>query len=162
VRRFGERATFAVEIGPVDHDASATQVRTVDLWAAGRHLSCDDRDAFVPAFCLSVEATITSLLSDDDRSLPHPELSPEENHRRLSEAEYEDRSPYRFMNWGPTTDNLSALLFRRGPTAIITFEFWRESHPRPDELGRVFTCELAERELLRSLHQAVCLLRQGE
>ena len=160
--RFGERESFAVEIGPVDRDAPTTQVRRVDLWAAGRQLSCDDNDTFVPAFCLSVEATITSLLSDNDRSLPSPELSLEENHRRLWEAEYEDRSPYRFLSWGPTTDNLSALLFRRGSTAIITFEFWRESHPRSDEVGRVFTCELPERELLRSLHEAVCLLRRSE
>lgn len=159
--RFGERERFAVEVGAVVGGGPTTGLREVDLWAAGRELCCDDNAAFVPQFCFSVEATVAWLLSDKDRSLPYPELSPEENHRRLSAGEYESCSPYRFLDWGPTTDNLLALLFRRGPVAIVTVEFWRQTHPRPDELGQVFVAELPERDLLRSLHQAVCVLRSG-
>jgi hypothetical protein len=131
------------------------------LWAAGRELCCDDDCAFVPQFCMSVESTIAWLLSDHDRSLPYPELSPEDNHRRLCEKEYGDRQVYRFLNWGPTTDNVRAFLFRRGADAIITFEFWRETHRRPDEIGRVFVAVIPERQLLHSLRQAVRALRTG-
>jgi hypothetical protein len=65
------------------------------------------------------------------------------------------------LDWGPTTDNVQSFLFRRGPDAVITFEFCRESHPRPEEVGQVFVAQLPERELLRVLHQAVCALRRG-
>jgi len=153
---FGDRERFAVEVGPA---LGEFRLRVVDLWVAGVELCCDDNQAFVPQFGFSMEREITRLLSDNDRSLPHLELSPEENHRRLWAGG--DYDPYTFMDWGPTTDNLLALLFRCGPTAIITVEFCRRSHPRPDELGRVFVAELPEREVLRALHQAVCVLRSG-
>jgi hypothetical protein len=162
IHRFGDRERFAIEPGQVLQGTPTTGLRVVELWAAGRELCCDDDHAFVPQFCLSVESTITWLLSDHDRSFPHPESSPQVNHRRLRAGEYEDRSRYVFMDWGPTTDNLASYLFRRGPDAVITFEFWRPTHPRPDELGQVFVAELPERTLLRSLHQAVCVLRSGE
>ena len=136
-------------------------MRIVDLWAAGIELCCDDNTAFVPQFCMSVDATITWLLSDNDRSLPYPDLSPEENHRRLWAAEYGGGSQFAFLDWGPTTDNLLALLFRRGQDVIITVQFGRATHPRPEEIDRVFVAELPERELLRSLHQAVGVLRSG-
>ena len=161
VHRFGDRERFAVEVGQVVDSSPTMGMRIVDLWAAGIVLCCDDNTAFVPQFCMSVEATITWLLSENDRSLPYPDLSPEENHRRLWAAEYGERSRFIFMNWGPTTDNLLALLFRRGQDAIITVQFGRETHPRPEEIGRVFVAELSEREVLRCLHQAVCVLRSG-
>lgn len=160
-KRFGNRDLFAIEVGAMVSGEPKMGLREVDLWVAGRELCCHDNAAFVPQFCLSVEATITWLLCDEDRSLPYPDLSPEENHRRLWAAEYEDRSPYRFMDWGPTTDGLGGLLFRRDPSAIITVEFRRPTHPRPEERGRVFVAELPEREVIRSLHQGVCALRSA-
>ena len=159
--RFGGRARFAIEPGPLLSGEPTTGVRVVQLWAAGRELCCDDNHAFVPQFSMSVEATITWLLSDHDLSFPYPELSPEENHRRSRAGEHEERSRHVFMNWGPTTDNLCSFLFRRRADVVITFEFWREARPRPEEIGRVFVVELPERELPRSLHQAVCVLRSG-
>jgi hypothetical protein len=159
LKHFGDRDLFAVEVGPIVHEHP--QGLVVDLWLSGRELCCDDNHVFVPQFCNSVEATITWLLSDYDRSLPYPELSPEENHRKLFLGEREERSRFSFMEWGPTTDNQTAMLFRRGQNAIITVEFRREAHPRPEELGRVFVAELSDRYVLRSLHQAVCELRNG-
>src|SRR4051812_47631465 len=107
VHRFGDREQFAMEVGPVIDGSPTMGGRVVDLWAAGRELCCDDNNAFVPQFCMSVESTITWLLSDHGRSFPHPDLSPEENHRLLQAGEYEDRKDYFFLDWGPTTDNVS-------------------------------------------------------
>jgi len=159
--KFGDRERFAIEPGRVLDGTPTNGVRVVELWAAGRELSCDDNHAYVPQFCESVESTITWLLSEHDRSLPAPDLSPEENHRRVRETRYHDRIRFVFMDWGPTTDNLRSFLFRRGLDAVITFEFPRETHPRRDEIGRVFVAELPERQLLHALHQAACVLRSG-
>lgn len=162
IHQFGDREQFAIEPGQVLQGDSTTGFRVVELWAAGRELTCDDNAAFVPQFCASVEGTITWLLSDYNRSLPYPDLSPADNHRRLRAAEdNREYLAYRFMDWGPTTDNVASLIFRRGQDAVITFEFWRKAHPRPNELWQVFVVELPERVLLHSLHRAVCVLRSG-
>jgi len=133
----------------------------VDIWAAGVELTCDDNAAFVPQFCHAVEATVTWLLSELNLNLPYPELSPEGNHRRLHEGEWHDLRSYRFMDWGPTTDNVLSFIFSRGTDMLITFEFLRETHPRSEEIGKVFVAEMPERQLLRCLHQAVSVLRSG-
>lgn len=153
--RFGDRERFAAQIDSVREEL---RVRVVDLWAAGVSLCREDNAVYVPAFCLSVEAAVTWLLSDGDgdRALPHPDLSAEENHRRLRAGGYEERSPYRFLDWGPTTDGLFALLFRRGGEVVLTVQFVDPPHEE-----QVFVAEMPERELLRVLHQTVCVLRNG-
>jgi hypothetical protein len=161
LHRFGDRERFAIEVGAVVSGNPTTGLRKVDLWVDGRELCCVDNNAFVPHFCLQVESFITQLLSDDDRNQPHLDMSPEENHRRLCLVEYEFCRPYIFMDWGPTTDNLRSFLFRRSQDAIITVEFSRTTHSRPDELGQVFMTVLPQRDVLRILHQAVCVLRRG-
>jgi hypothetical protein len=34
---------------------------------------------------------------------------------------------YRFLDLGPTTDNITAFLFRQDDLAFLTFSFWREA-----------------------------------
>jgi hypothetical protein len=104
---------------------------------------------------------IASLLADPGIMIigrPYPELSPAANHRKLlAAAEAGDNRlylGYRFMNWGPTSDNVSMNLFREAGTAILAFSFWREDHHDPSELGQVFVAELPERELLSVMHEA--------
>jgi hypothetical protein len=157
---FGNPQGFAIELGSSFETSPTSGLRVVDIWAAGRELCCDDNRVFVPQFCLSIEATITWLLWDHDLSLPSPDLSPEENHRRVK-TDPKEREGYRFLDWGPTTDNLTAFLFQRDRSMLITFEFWRETHPRPHEIGQVYVAEVPDKELLRCLHQTVCALRNG-
>ena len=53
-------------------------------------------------------------------------------HRRLiagtGDEEEDDalRSRFRVFDWGPTTDNVEAFLFRDGERLEITRQFWRE------------------------------------
>lgn len=78
-----------------------------------------------------------------------------DNYRRLR-AEEDNRQylSYRFMDWGPTADNVGMLLFREGGTAYLPFAFWRADHHQPAELGQVFVAELPVWELARVLHDA--------
>lgn len=156
--RFGHPWHFAIEVeGP--HPTSNILHR-VDLWAARQLLTCDDHWAFVSQFCRSLEHAIGWLLNDPDVPFPWPDLSPAENHRRLLETNDHRRQRHRFLDWGPTTDNVAAFLFLRDRDAIITFEFGRPTHHKPEDLGHVFVAELPERELLRVLHAAASYLRQ--
>lgn len=159
---YGLRSRFGFVIGPGDPDRPASGLRDVDIYAAGRWLTCDDCHAFLPHFTDCLMGAVARLLDDDVEERwrrPFPELSPADNHRRLSaDGEAGDNSEYlryRFMlNWGPTTDNVSAHLFISDGIASIPFSFWRPEHHDPSELGQVFVAELPVRELTRVLHQA--------
>lgn len=166
--RYGERSRFAFDIGPPDKEEPTTGTRRVDVFAADRWLTCDDNTVYVPQFVSSLEASIGWLLADPaiyNRARPYPELSVEENFRRLladtAAGENDKYLSYRMMNWGPTSDNLDNYLFREGDTAHFAFSFWRERHHDSSELGRVFVTELPLRELLLTLHHAAWDLAWG-
>ena len=165
---YGLRSRFGVVIGPSDPARPASGMREVDVFAAGRWLTCNDSHAYLPHFTDCLMRAVAQLLDDDVEERcrrPFPELSPADNHRRLSaDAEAGDNNEYlryRFMDWGPTTDNVSAHLFVSDGIASIPFSFWRPEHHDPSELGQVFVAELPARELTRVLHRAAWDLAIG-
>jgi len=148
---FGNKQRFAVEVG--EFRKQTATLRRVDIWAANRWWTCDDNLVYIPQFRTDVRDTLSWLRSATDLSLPFPGLSPAETHRRLLAADDGQREQFWFPMWGPTTDNITAHLFRLGESVIIPFEFWRPAHPFPDELGKIFVSELPEAEFLRVLEE---------
>ena len=156
---FGDKSRFAAEIGEFrgeDH-----RFRRVDFWAAERRLTCDDNDAFAEQLCMSLCNMIDWLRSGPDLIPPFPELDPAETHRRLLALDDGSRESFWFPRWGPITDNVTGHVFRWGETLTITFEFWRETHPVPEERGVVFVAELPEQEFLSVLEKTFYLLLEG-
>ncbi|MEV4943853.1 hypothetical protein [Streptomyces zaomyceticus] len=160
----GDRSRFAVEVGE-----PTVQLCRVDLWVAGEWLTCDDNTAFVPQFRSDVLDTVTWLRSGGGSPLPFDGSSPVAAHRRLvlrarsgdeTDADYELRSRFQTLRWGPTTDNVTACLFRDGDCLVITCEFWREEHllAHPEHAGRVFVVETAAHEFVMILENLVALL----
>ena len=172
-RRFGDRASFAIEVGELlaEENGSVPQdpsIRLVDVWAGGRWLTCDDNHVYVPHFAGMLSNEVSSLpknLQGERLARPWPELSVADNFRRLrNEADSGDNRQYlayRFMDWGPSADNVSALLFCEGGMAFIPLSFWRERHHDPAELGQVFVVELPALELVAVLHEAAWALIWG-
>ncbi|MYX37244.1 MULTISPECIES: hypothetical protein [unclassified Streptomyces] len=159
----GDRSRFAAEVGEWDH-----ALRRVDLWAAGQWLTCDDNMAFVEQFRLAVLDTATWLRCGQGSPPPFGGLSPEAAHRRLmlhagddeTEAEYELRSRFSALRWGPTTDNVTAHLFRDGDRLAITLQFRRRHHlhGRPEHAGEIFVAEVAAAEFIGVLEDLVAVL----
>jgi hypothetical protein len=156
---FGDKQRFAAEVG--EFSDSSTELRRVDLWAAGRWWTCDDNIAFVPQFCMSVRDSVNWLRSGCDLTQPFPEVDVAEAHRRLLAVDDGSREQFWFPLWGPTTDNVTAHVFRVADRLVIPFEFWRPLHPRPEELGQVFVAELPEVELVGVLEQVLAALECG-
>ena len=156
---FGNKQRFAAEVGEVSK--CNTQLRRVDLWAAGRLWTCDDNMAFVPQFCQSVQDSVIWLRSGCDLTQPFPEVVAAEAHRRLLIIDDGSREQFWFPLWGPTTDNVTAHVFRVADRLVIPFEFWRPSHPRSEELGQVFIAELPESEFLQILEQMLAMLKRS-
>jgi hypothetical protein len=158
---YGHRTRFAITVGEALSDNGAS--RQVDVWAAGRWLTCDDNNVYVPHFAGCLQSAVRALLPDPGhrRDRPYPELSVEDNYRRLRadfEADNDDYLAYRFMGWGPTADNVGMLLFWEKGVAYLPFSFLRPDHHDPSELGQVFVTELPEWELACVLHDAAWAL----
>jgi hypothetical protein len=60
IERFGDRETFAVEVGS---SAGSAALRVVDIWAAGKRLTVDDNVAYIPSFLPAIRGTATSMAS---------------------------------------------------------------------------------------------------
>ena len=74
----GDKNRFAAEVGDWDN-----ALCRVDLWTAGKWLTCDDNMAFVRQFRRDVLDTVAWLRSGQGSPLPFDGLSPESTHRRL-------------------------------------------------------------------------------
>ncbi|MET7309209.1 hypothetical protein ACWD7C_20945 [Streptomyces sp. NPDC005134] len=81
----GDRHRFAAEVGEWDH-----VLCRVDLWAAGKWLTCDDNMVFAEQFRLAVLDTAAWLRSGGGSPPPFADLSPEATHRRLILCEGND------------------------------------------------------------------------
>ncbi|WP_405825954.1 hypothetical protein OG705_35295 [Streptomyces sp. NBC_00838] len=149
----GDRLRFAAEVG-----APASLCR-VDLWAAEKWLTCDDNMAYVPQFRRDVLDTAAWLRSGEGSPLPFAGLSAAATHRRLiqragdddePETDYQPRCRFQVLLWGPTTDNLTAHLFREEDRLVITLSFWRKEHllHHPEDAGAVFVVEIPAEEFV--------------
>ncbi|WP_027345694.1 hypothetical protein [Hamadaea tsunoensis] len=141
MRRFGDRATFAVELG----ETISPVLRVIDLWAAGKHMTTDDNVAFIPSFLRLIRPTATQVRQRDIPSCPFPGRSPEENYRLLHADETEFRERFWFMHWGETVDNLSCYAYL-DEVLVIVFAFWRTTHPDLDDLGKIFVTKIEPEE----------------
>lgn len=158
----GDKLRFAAEVG------EPGPLCRVDLWASGKWLTCDDNMAYVPQFRRDVLDAAAWLRSGEGSPLPFAGLSAEATHRRLtqragddeSEAEYQLRGRFRVLLWGPTTDNVTAYLFREEDRLVITLEFWREEHllSHPEDAGAVFVVEIPAEELIGILEGVTAAL----
>lgn len=158
----GDKLRFAAEVG------EPGPLCQVDLWAAGKWLTCDDNLAYIPQFRRDVLHTAAWLRSGEGSPLPFAGLSAEATHRRLMrragddepEADYLLRGRFHVLLWGPTTDNVTAHLFREEDHLVITLEFWREEHliNHPEDAGAVFMVEIAAEEFVGILEGVAAAL----
>ncbi|MEU6325293.1 hypothetical protein [Streptomyces sp. NPDC047009] len=164
----GDKNRFAAEVGEWEHS-----LRRVDLWAAGQWLTCDDNMAFSSQLRIDMVDTVAWLRSGGGSPMPFDEPSPEATHRRLmhrsgaddeTEEEYEFRGQFRALSWGPTTDNVTAHLFRDADRLVLTVQFWREEHlvRHPDHAGRVFVAEVPTEEFVGILEGLAAVLDDSQ
>jgi hypothetical protein len=148
-RRFGDRTKFAVEVG----EPRSPDLCVVDLWAGGKLLTTDDNVAYLPSFRLSLRATAAQVRRRDLPPCPYPGRTPEEIYRLLHAGETERRERFWFLQWGETTDNISAYAYLAGDLVIV-FAYWRPEHPLPADRGSVFVARIPPDEFATILEEA--------
>jgi hypothetical protein len=151
----GTKERFALEVGEW-----CGGLRRVDVWAAGQWLTCDDNMAYAPQLRVSVQHDRARLDSIKNSPSPFPGLPPAAVHRQLLADSDGLREQWWFLQWGPTTDDVLAHLFRDGDHLVITVEFCREEHLRrhPEHIGAVFVAEIEAEELAGILQDAAAAL----
>ncbi|WP_430495924.1 hypothetical protein ACQRWP_16790 [Micromonospora trifolii] len=152
-RRFGDPATFAVEIGEVEPH----QLRAVDLWAAGKRLTIKDSHAFLPFFIRVMRSSAAQVRRRDVEPCPVPGRTPEEIFRLLHADDTEFREQSWFLQWGETVDNVFKYAYL-DDDLVIVFAFWRPDQPFPDDLGKVFVARIPPEEFVATVEQAADLL----
>ncbi|MGW3786568.1 hypothetical protein ACWD5Z_18440 [Micromonospora chokoriensis] len=155
-RCFGDRATFAVEVGEIQPPS----LRVVDVWVAGRQLTVDDNSAFVPSFSHAMRSSAAQVRRRDIRPCPFPGHSPEETFRLLQADETGFAEHFWFLRWGETLDGVSTYAYLE-QDLVIVFAFWRASHPFPEDLGEVFVARIPPDEFALTVETAVDLLDSG-
>ncbi|WP_460362113.1 hypothetical protein [Actinocorallia lasiicapitis] len=104
----------------------------VDLWVADQRLTCDDNMALAKQFRHYVASTAVWVRSGEVPTRPFAGLSPGAIHRRLhagimdGEQEYEQFGFFHRWGWGPTTDNVTAFLWRDGVNRARLLKVLRE------------------------------------
>jgi hypothetical protein len=152
-QRFGDRATFAVEVGAIE----PPQLRVVDLWAAGKRLTASDNTAYVPFLVRAMRSTAAQVRRRDVAPCPFPDRSPEEIFRLLSADETEFREQFWFMQWGEIVDNVSCYAYL-DDDLVIVLAFRKEHHPLPADLGKVFVARLGPDEFVAAIEGAADLI----
>jgi hypothetical protein len=156
IRQIGDRATFAVEVG----DVESRSLRVVDLWAAGTWLTVDDNVVYLPSFSRHMRLDAQRVRQGDIRPCPFPGHAPEDIFRLLHEDESEFPEQFWFMRWGETVDNVSTYAYLDNDLVIV-FQFWRASHPVPEEMGKTFVARLPADQFVAVVEEAADLLDDG-
>jgi hypothetical protein len=154
-RRFGDRATFCVEIGGI----TPPSLRTVDLWAEGKWLTTDDNTVFLPTFLHLLRSTAARVHRRDVSPCPFPGRPPEDIFRLLNADDETDlREQFWLMHWGDTVDNVTSYADLDGDDLVIVFAYRRAGHPFPDDLGKIFVARIPPDEFVVVLEEAADLL----
>jgi hypothetical protein len=136
-------------------------MRIIDVFVGGTNVCPEDNNAYVPQFRESIQVDLSKLkqLHSTKYQEYFSDLTPEKAHRKFKRfhdvgepVEWIDgdalHEHFRFLDWGPTTDDVQSFLIPSEGTAYLTYEFWRPEHPRS---GRVEAVEIAIPELIETL-----------
>ena len=132
----GHPDRFAFEIG--EYQCPNHSLRHVDIWAGGVRLCIDDNSVYLDQFTNDLADEIKRSYRTSDFAKYLGGLTPVEmaafvcSTREEGSANYDIEDDtiyphYRFLDLGPTTDNLSAFLFRDTQRSFFVYSFWREA-----------------------------------
>jgi hypothetical protein len=137
MRRFGDRATFAIEIGGFDGG-----LRIVDLWAGGKWLSVSDNVSYVPSLCNLMRSSADRVSRGEVLGSPVPGCTPEQVFWLLCQDSEELAESHWFMHWGDGTDNLRIYALTAGVQRL-----WRALSARPNRRLEDFWTTTSAREI---------------
>jgi hypothetical protein len=162
-QRFGNRATFAVEVGGLPAylveaglvKAGETQVfdfRVVDLWLGGRLLTCHDNAAYVPTIVHHMRYAAELVRRREIPLRPFPWRSPAEVFRILHANDSEFGGQFwLFRHWDEILDSVETYTWL-DDLLVVAYRIWR---PYRTE---VFVARVPPDEFVSTIDEAVDFL----
>jgi hypothetical protein len=169
MKLLGNKDIFAFEIGEKQKGEALLQV---NIYIDGKNVCCDDNTVYLPQFYYTVKSTSEYLKKKIDYCKYEKYFwgkSTEEAHKWIESTNNENSAEsnefsddiwktYRFMSWGPTTDNVTCFLIPIHGTLYLTYRFWRETHTPIKEIEYVFGVEVTPFELIQVCEMALKIL----
>jgi hypothetical protein len=156
--RFGDRRTFAIEIGP---SAGSSTLRVVDIWASGKQLTVNDNLAYVPSLLHAIRRTSAQVRGRSVPPCPFPGMAPEVIFEMLERDKTEFREHYWFLQWDEIVDNVSKYAYLDRESLVLMFAFRGPTHPILEDRGRVFVAAIQVDGLSSVLDAAANLLEKA-
>lgn len=160
----GNKDIYGFELG----NNESKSLKVVDIIIGNRYVSCDDNTVYLPQFINDVKSTLESLQHIDyttyDKYYKNKTIEKihqfisgnwEEGSESFNIEDGQVYSLHRFMDWGPTTDNITSLLFLYNNELILTYQFWREGHEVKEEINRVNYVKVKKSNLIETLENLV-------
>ncbi|WP_157593991.1 hypothetical protein [Rubripirellula obstinata] len=154
----GDKRSFAFETSPCDEHAP-DEFLTVDIFVADKLLTILDNAAYVPQFCGDIDAEqnhrrhdLTWLQRRDD--LTGMDLT--QAHLYLTKTEHWSQ----FLNWGPTTDDISCHLIIFRESLWITAFLYSENPDYDTNDPVVHGCKVSPFDLISILQSQSALMRK--
>ena len=165
----GDKNAFAIDVG-VNYQGN--QIRKIDVVINNQYVCVDDNSAFVPQFITSLAFDIEQLKKADFNKFDNyfegltvPEIHEFILNTRTEGAEefdLEDDQIYPlhcFLDWGPTTDNISSFLIPKNKEMYLTHQFWREEHINKIEIGVINITKVEIEEIIGTLEKTILILK---
>lgn len=151
--RFGDRASFAIEVGP----HQSPDLRTVDLWAGSQRLTRDDNCAFIPCIVLTMQSAASQILHRKLPGCPFPDRTPQEIFQLLHADDSEFRESFWFLQWGEIVDNVELYAYL-DDLLVLMFQFWREPVTRVTR-RKTFVAAMQPDEFVTTVQAAIEMIR---
>lgn len=150
----GDKQTFAFETSRRDKYLTH-QVLTVDIYIAGKRLTVQDNAVYVPQFLGDIDAAQRHMRNDlgwlqyrDDLS----DMNLTEGHLHLAKTQPS------FLNWGPTTDDISCQLIAFRNSLWITVFLYSEYPDHESIAPFVEGARISPFDLILTLQQQADLM----
>jgi len=154
----GDKRTFAFETSPCAQ-SSSDQFLTVDIYVAGKRVTILDNTVWVPHFLGHIEETHRHLRNNlkwlqyrDDLA----GMNLTETHLYLWRTEGWNK----FLDWGPTTDDVSCHLIIFQDSLWITFFLYSENPHHETDTPLVHGARISPFALVSTLQQQAELMRK--
>lgn len=155
----GDKRTFAFETSSSFVTGSANQFLKVDIFVADKLLTVVDNTVYVPQFLTSLESTTRFMRHDLSWLQYRDDLSG----MNLTEAHLylrKNEGWLKFLNWGPTTDDVSCHLIVYLNSLWITTFLYSENSDFETNPPVVHGARLSPFDLIATLDSQLDLMQQ--
>ncbi|UII26923.1 hypothetical protein LVD15_00355 [Fulvivirga maritima] len=166
----GDKSTFAFDI---DDKEIGAKILTVDIVIDNQYVCYADNSAYVPQLIASMQGDVERILQKDWSK--YVQYFERKSITEIYEFIFRTRIPetdeydieddniypfYNFLNWGPTTDNLSCFIIPHHDSFFLTYQFLDTEHLIASGKAAIQSIPVNLSDLVSIINEAIAVLKQ--